>query len=599
MGSNFPLSNQNLRLLVSKMEQGVALCDIICGKNRELEDYRFIRLNKKIEEQTGYKIEDLLNKTVIQALPETGAELINKCREVVSNKASLHYDEYFSKSDKWNRVSAYPLDGSKFVLIMDDITERKRLEEIAFLEKEQLKTTLLSVGDGVITTDEGGNITLMNSAAEKMTGYSQDISVGRDLKEIFSIKDELMRGNPILLTEKVLKDGEVLILSDHKILTSISGTEIFVEGTVTPIKDSKGHVSGMVLVFRDNTEKLEHQREVEFLSIHDHLTGLYNRRYIQDSLSQLDTPKNLPLCIIYSDVNGLKMVNDCFGHEAGDRLLKTAAQTFRDILRSDDIVGRFGGDEFLILLPKTDEDVAQNIIERISGSFKKTDMDHVIVSLATGFSIKKNPTQHIDDVLKNAESCMYMDKIRSGKIMRRKMIENVIREINSKYEKEEIHSEKVSEYCIKTGKAVGLSKNEISELKTAALLHDIGKIVMPPELINKTEKLSEEEYDLIKKHPEKGYQILKSIDEYTSVAEAVLHHHEHWDGGGYPEGLKEDEIHLYSRIINVAGAYETMTSGRPYKKAITQEEAVAELKKYQGRQFDPKIVKIFIEEVLS
>ncbi|MDY9921126.1 MAG: diguanylate cyclase [Synergistota bacterium] len=598
MESDFPLSNQNLRLLVSKMAQGVALCDIIYDKNGELEDYRFIRLNKKFEEQTGHKIKDLLSKTVMQALPKTGADLINKYREVVLNKTSLHYDEYFPKSDKWNRVSVYPLNGCQFVLIMDDITERKKLEESVFLEKEQLKTTLLSVGDGVITTDETGNIVFMNKAAEKMTGYSEDKSIGKDFKEVFRIKDEVMGKDLLLHKKKVLKDGEVLVLSDHKILISISGKEIYVQGTITPIKESKGHVSGMVVVFRDNTEKADHQREVEFLSLHDHLTGLYNRRYIQDSLSRLDTPRNLPLCIIYSDVNGLKMINDCFGHETGDKLLKTAAQTFRDILRSNDIVGRIGGDEFLILLPNTDEDVAQNIIERISGSFKKTDMDHVVVSLAAGFSIKKDPTQHIDDILRNAESSMYKDKIRSGRIMRRKMIENVIQEINSKYEKEEIHSEKVTDYCIKTGKALGLSKKEISELKAEALLHDIGKIVIPPELIKKTERLSEEEYDLIKMHPEKGYQILKSIDEYSSIVDPILHHHERWDGSGYPEGLKKDEIHLHSRIINVADAYEAMTSGRPYKKALTKERAVAELKKYEGKQFDPDIVKIFIEEVL-
>ena len=153
-------------------------------------------------------------------------------------------------------------------------------------------------------------------------------------------------------------------------------------------------------------------------------------------------------------------------------------------------------------------------------------------------------------------------------------------------------------YCEKIAFAMGLSEKETADLKTTALLHDVGEVVIPASLLNKPEKLSDEEYEQIKIHSEKGYQILKSIDEYSALAESVLQHHERWDGKGYPDGLREGDILLHSRIINVADAYEAMTSDRPYKKAMTQKEAVDELKKCRGEQFDPQIVDIFIEKVL-
>ena len=596
---NLKESEENLRLILADMTQGIALCEIICDKSGDPVDYKFLKLNNKFEEQTGFKTEDLAGKTLLEIFPETEKSWIKKFGEVALKGASLKCEHYFPKFDKWYWVSAYSHKQGQFVVTMEDMTDRKNLEESLFLEKERMKTTLLSVGDGVITTDKSGKIRLMNKAAEKMTEFTLDMSIGKPLKEIFNLINELTGEGQGIQTEKVLKRGEILNLSDHRVLISRSGKKIYIEDSAAPIKDRNGEISGMIVVFRDSTEKIERQKEVEFLSLHDHLTGLYNRRYMQDSINRLDTARNLPLCAVYSDINGLKIINDCFGHETGDKQLKKVADTLRCILRSDDIIGRVGGDEFLVLLPKTGEDVAKSIVERSSNSFKNTDTDPVSVSLAIGFSIKTDPAQQIDDIIKRAEDNMYKDKLKSGKIMRKKMVENILMEINRKYENERIHSKRVTEYCLKTARAMGLCREELAELKAEAILHDIGKIVIPKNIIIKPDKLSEEEYELVKRHSEKGYQILKSIDEYATLAESVLQHHERWDGKGYPDGLKEENILLHSRIINLAEAYEAMTSDRPYKKAMTQKEAVDELKECRGKQFDPEIVDIFIEKVLQ
>jgi len=193
---------------------------------------------------------------------------------------------------------------------------------------------------------------------------------------------------------------------------------------------------------------------------------------------------------------------------------------------------------------------------------------------------------------------MYKDKLKYGKIMRKQTIDAVLRNIYLNYDQEQIHAEKVSQYCEAMGRSMGLSEKEIYDIKITGILHDIGKIMIDPKLLSKSEKLTEEEFEMIKRHTEIGYQILKSVDEYIVLAESVLYHHEHWDGTGYPEGLKNEEIPLHARIISVADAYEAMTAKRPYKKMKTKKEAIAELKKCAGTQFDPKIVNIFIEKVL-
>ena len=228
----------------------------------------------------------------------------------------------------------------------------------------------------------------------------------------------------------------------------------------------------------------------------------------------------------------------------------------------------------------------------------KAGFDSVIVSLAVGHATKNMIDEKTAELMTSADNNMYRDKLKRGKIMRSKTIELVLRNINFKYDREQIHTQLVAQYSEAIGKALNLSKKELRELKAVGELHDIGKIMTPPELLNKTDRLTAEEFAVIKRHPETGYQILKSVNEYSGLAEIVLYHHERWDGNGYPEGLVGEAIPFFSRIIAVADAYEAMTSKRSYKKAITKEAAIKELEQCAGTQFDPEIVRVFIDKVL-
>jgi diguanylate cyclase (GGDEF)-like protein len=355
----------------------------------------------------------------------------------------------------------------------------------------------------------------------------------------------------------------------------------------------------IIAISRDVTLKYISERELEFLSYNDQLTGLYNRRFFEEELKRLDNKENLPLTIFMADVNGLKLVNDSFGHAIGDELLKRIATVMLNGCGDNGKVSRIGGDEFVILLPKTDASKAEEILKRISTLASTEQVSSINLSISVGFETKYNDEEDIFGVLKKAEDFMYKKKLFESPSMRGKTIGAIINTLYEKNKREEQHSHRVSEYCSYLGKAMKLPDGEIQELKTAGLLHDIGKIAIDENILNKPGKLSENEWEELKRHPEISYRILSSVNDMSEIADYVLSHHERWDGNGYPKGLKGTEIPMKSRIIGVVDAYDAMTSERSYRSALSKEVAMEELIKNSGTQFDAEIVKIFIEKVIK
>jgi diguanylate cyclase (GGDEF)-like protein len=319
---------------------------------------------------------------------------------------------------------------------------------------------------------------------------------------------------------------------------------------------------------------------------------------MENAIKKLDVRKHLPLALMVIDVNGLKLTNDAFGHETGDQLLKQVAELLNKTCRYDNVIGRMGGDEFCVIMPNTDETRADTVVAGIKETAAALKLMPIIVSLAVGYAVKHSPDQDIKSVMMTADNLMYKDKIKNGRAVRSQTIDMILGSINLNYSQEQIHTERVSQFSESIARAMNLSDREIKDIKTAGELHDIGKIMVPPQLLNKPGKLTREEFELIKRHPEIGYQMLKSVDEYAHLSEYILYHHERYDGSGYPEGLTGTSIPLYARIIAVADAFEAMTAPRPYQKTKTIEEAVEELTRCAGKQFDADIVSIFISQVL-
>ena len=361
------------------------------------------------------------------------------------------------------------------------------------------------------------------------------------------------------------------------------------------IKSKKDEVIG---ISRDVTADRIYKERIEFLSYHDHLTGLYNRRFFEEELKRLDLQANFPLCIIMGDLNGLKLVNDSFGHQVGDQLLIRAAEVIKKACEEDEIIARIGGDEFVILIPQKKFNQPEQLINRIQKLAAAEKVGSINLSISFGWEVKDKVEDDIQDIFNRAEDYMYKKKLFEGPSMRGNTIGAIINTLNEKNKREELHSRRVSEISCLFGKALGFSDQGIDEIKTIGLLHDIGKIGINEELLNKPGKLLESEFEEIKRHPEIGYRILSMVNDMSDIANYILYHHERWDGKGYPRKLAGADIPLQSRIISIVDAYDAMTSERSYKIALSKEEAITELRESAGTQFDQDLIDTFTLEVL-
>ncbi len=493
------------------------------------------------------------------------------------------------------------LDGNIIGAIQSvrDITERKELEKARAEEAAIQKMTLLSIGDGVISTNRQGEIYLFNKVAEQLTGWTKEEAFGKSLEEVFDIRNEFTQERSISPVREVLETGKTIEIANHTILVSKDGIERPIEDSAAPIKDEDGNINGVVLVFRDFTEKKERQAKIEYLSYHDYLTGLYNRRFFEEELKRLDTERNLPITLVMADVNGLKLANDAFGHAIGDELLRKVAEVMKEKCRADDIIARIGGDEFMFLLPKTDSDEAEIIVQRINATLVQEKINSIALSVSFGWETKRETAEEMTTIYKKAEDYMYRRKLSEGSSMGSRTIKVIISTLYEKNIREEQHSQRVSELCAAIGIALDIGAEDLGELRTGGLMHDIGKITLDETILNKPGKLNGSEWFEIKRHSETGYRILSSVNEFSHLADCVLAHHERWDGKGYPNGLKGTEIPLQARIMALADAYDAMTSDRPYRKALSEDTVIAEIKSNSGKQFDPIVARVFLEKVLG
>jgi diguanylate cyclase (GGDEF)-like protein len=314
-------------------------------------------------------------------------------------------------------------------------------------------------------------------------------------------------------------------------------------------------------------------------------------------MQRLDTERQLPISIIMADLNGLKLINDTYGHSTGDEVLKRTAAILREICRSEDILARLGGDEFVIYLPHTPENKALAMGRRISQAFLQKKINDVPITISIGVATKTSIEQTIASVLRAAEDKMYQNKLTESSSGKSAVLNALLKTLAEKSFETEVHTRNMQTVAMKIGEKLRLPDSEMHRLRLLITLHDIGKINTPEELLTKSSPLSDAEWEVMKKHCETGYRIARATDEFAYVAEDILTHHEHWDGSGYPQGLKGEAIPLLARVTTLADAYEVMCNGRPYKQAMTPEAIRAEFKRCTGGQFDPQLVELMLEVI--
>ncbi|MBC7333249.1 MAG: PAS domain S-box protein [Actinobacteria bacterium] len=560
-------------------------------------DGKAIWMNDPMLKALGYTSEEIKGVDYLSTfVPDEDRKKLSKIFEtlVKEKKSTVNENHIVSRDGRQFLVrwSGAPIVDRKtgevnyFFGIGIDITELHEFEEALYKSQERYRSLFENSIDGIyISTPEGKYIDA-NHALVKMLGYSSK-------EELLSVNTQDLYVSP--KNRPGPKDRDRIFETRLK---RKDGSKIWVEISSRVLYDNNGQKPIYYLgIVRDISERIRAERKIRYLSFHDSLTGLYNRAYFVEELKRLDTPRQLPLSFIIGDVNGLKLINDAFGHKEGDRLLRSVARILKNSCRKEDIIARWGGDEFSILLPNTSDKDAQEIIDRIKESCNKHSCYRIPITIALGSTTKIVPSQDVNELIKSAEDKMYRIKLLESKTTSEFVLDSLKKLLWEKSSETKGHLRRIEKMALELGKAINLPETELERLKLLSSLHDIGKVAIPSKILSKKGKLSVKEWEVVKRHSEIGYNIVQFSPKTNSVAEEILCHHEWWNGSGYPQGLKGTQIPLLSRIISIVDAYDAMTHKRSYREKITRQEAISELVRLAGVQFDPQLVNKFVEVI--
>ncbi|MDR3593489.1 diguanylate cyclase domain-containing protein [Clostridium sp.] len=574
------------KLLVDNLSSPVWIKDL---------DLRFIYVNKEYmnickgenKEFIGLKHEEIFDKEITE-------DNKNQCNLVIDTLEPLSEECYFNEIKMKRKL--FPLIDEEGKLqaiagIYSNLTDIKQKENIIEQQENILKVVMDVLPGMVFYKDKHGKYVYANKEFNKFYNKtdSEELS-GKTNFEIHPTEE--------LAKKYTEEDKEVLqkkkSITYETILNSHEGEEIYTEAIKVPVID-KNEAVGVVGLILDVTEKKEIEEKLRRLSFTDILTGLYNRTYFEEKVKELFCEKYLPIGVIMGDANGLKLVNDTLGHSQGDELLKQIANILRSVCNDEQFIFRTGGDEFVILVPNATDYQCEDIIKRIFKKCKNYKHDLINVSISLGTSLTDNLNKSIYNALKEADDKVYRQKLLNKSSLNGTIINSLQMGLQTKSLETEEHTERVLQYAVIMGQRLSLPISLMDELKIVAKLHDIGKIGIDEELLLKTGILTNDEFEIVKTHTEKGYRIIKASNQLDSVAQGVLAHHERWDGNGYPLKLKGESIPLVSRIVSIADSYEAMTNNDTYRKPLSKKDSINELKRCAGKQFDPDIVRVFIK----
>ena len=599
------LAEQALR--ESEMSLSVLLSNLPGVAYRSLndKDWTMVFLSQGCLELTGYTPEELIHgeTTYYDLILPEDREKVYAQWEIDVSAGMGSNDEYRIRTKsgeiKWIWEQSIPIPSVEGPSpyregFIQDISKTKKAEAALKASEEQFKAIFEEAPMGIgIFSNETGKAIQLNP---KFAGIHK-----REIDELMNL-DWSTYSHPedIYENQKLLKQmisGENSGFSMDKRIIRGDGSTIWVNMVITPYHLDTGESCHLCMMSDITFSKIKEQ-EIEYLSYHDSLTGLYNRRLFEEEMRRISISRKLPVSIIMGDVNGLKLINDSFGHKAGDRLLQEAALLLRENCREEDFVARIGGDEFVIILEGADQQLTEQICNRIQKSFRayssRKDKRTFYLSISLGSATKTSHDQTMDLLMKEADEKQYQKKHQMKKRVRQEMLAAIKGELEQNRGMSPEARQELDHIVSEMGTMLHLTPARRNNLRMLLEICEIGRLTLPASLRNKPVwEMSPEEYQKYVKHSETGYRIVSGAPETKKIAQDLMAHHENWDGTGYPKGLKGREIPLLARIARVVDFYQEATQGQlPTEKKMV-EELIKGMKFAEGTLLDPEIAEVF------
>lgn len=576
---------------------------------------RFTSINKNAKQIAGYSREEALQMSFLDVVAPEDADIAGKqiVKDIFQGRIPTYELDIITKSGQRVPLEIRPRllykDGKPYAVqgIARDITERKLMENQLRATNQRLLDIIEFLPDATFVIDHNRKVIAWNRATEEMTRLNKKDVIGQG-DYVYAIP---FYGypRPMLLDLITASDDDI---SKHYKDIRREGenlyTEIFSPGVydgegayiwvkASPLFDTDGNRVGAIESIRDISQRKHFEEQLRYLSLHDRLTGLYNRTYFEEEIKRIENGRFSPTGLLVCDVDGLKLVNDTLGHDAGDRLLIAVSRVIEKCFRAGDVVARVGGDEFAIIMVRSPELIVEAASQRVRKAVDNYNINNpdIPLSLSIGFAVRNEPSLSMNEVFQEADNNMYREKLHRRQSARSAIVKTLMKALQARDFLTEGHAERIQGLVASLGEYIGLPAHRITDLRLLAEFHDIGKVGISDNILFKPGPLDQEEIFEMQRHAEIGHRIALSAPDLVPIADWILKHHEWWNGKGYPLGLKAEEIPLESRMLAIADAYDAMTSDRPYRKAMHKSDAITELRRFAGIQFDPCLLNYFIE----